>query len=225
LVIVKGTQSEEQGEKESETKKDIVCEENDAVTKKKKGTEIQILDMPTKIVVGESFNLRVSVTNNNDEEHEYEIYSYIYRGSKCYSKSRENNKEDIKVESSGSEIVELEDKVEKAENGKYNLKIRLKQDNLKGEKELKETIFLENLYKENENRTEKIEVLETPESENNLNSPKIQEYIKQEAGECTPFNETSFDYESSSYKSKKLIKYFILITLALITIIVVWKNE
>jgi len=218
LIIVKGDPKKEE---ECEV---CECEDEEETTTKSRKTELEFVEIPKEIIIGKEFNLKILIENNDDETHEYDVYSYVYRGSKCYSESRENNKISVKIKASDEETVELKDKIKEADDGEYNIKVKVKQDNLKGEKELKDTIEIINI-EETENKTEQVDILETIESETNLNMPEIQKDIKEEFEEHAILEEINFNYESSSEKSKKLIKYFILTTLTLIIIVVVFKNE
>ena len=161
--------------------------------------------------------LKIIIKNNDDEEHEFDVLSYIYRGSKCYSESREHNLKTIKIDAFDSEIVELEDNIKEAEDGEYSIKVKVKQDNLKTEKEIKDEIEIINIIEEE--KEEKVDILETPKIEINLNELEIEKSVEENIIEIK-----EFDYESSSEKSKKLIKYLILLSLALIVIIIVFKN-
>ena len=224
IVIVKGKPKEE----EKTGCEACKCKEETTSEKKSKKTELELIEVPEEFIVGEDFITKILIINNDDVEHEYEVWSYVYRGSKCYSESRENNKIKTIIKASESKIIELNDNIKKADDGEYNIKVKVKQDNLKGEKELKDSIKAVNIIEnkeDTENKEEQIKVLEVLESENNLNPPEIQEYTKEEIDAGTVPEKIDFDYVSSSEKSKKLIKYFILTTLALVVIIIVVKNE
>ncbi len=218
LIIVKGEPNKKE---ECEI---CECEDEEETEKKKTGkTEIEFVEIPKEVIVGEEFNLKILIKNNDDEKHEYDVYSYIYRGSKCYSQSRENNKISVKIKAFDEETVELKDRIEEAGDGEYNIKVKVKQDNLKTEKELKESTEIKNIEQEKESKTEESEILETVDSETNINEFEIEENIETFKDEII-LEEINFDYESSSEKSKKLIKYFILTTLTLIVIIIILKN-
>ena len=199
---------------------EVICSEceEETETKPKTGkTEIEFVELPKKINVGEDVILKIIIKNNDDEEHEFDVLSYIYRGSKCYSESREHNLKTIKIDAFDSEIVELEDNIKEAEDGEYSIKVKVKQDNLKTEKEIKDEIEIINIIEEE--KEEKVDILETPKIEINLNELEIEKSVEENIIEIK-----EFDYESSSEKSKKLIKYLILLSLALIVIIIVFKN-
>ena len=213
LVIIKGEEKEEKICHEC-----VYEEKNETRTPKK--TELEFADLPKEITTGENFNVKVLIKNNDDEKHEFEIYSYIYRSSKCYSESRDDNKRTVEIDAFDSKIVELEDNIINAEDGEYKIKAKLKQDNLKTEKEIKEKIKIKNI-EIIEKKEEKI--IEKVYSEINIKPIEIYECINEEV-ENIPIERIDFDYESSSEKSKKLIKYFILTTLSLIIIVFVWKN-
>ncbi len=215
LVIIKGE------EKPKDVCPECSCEDQKKPVSRK--AEMEFIDLPRNINVGESFSIKVLIENNNNNRHEFEIWSYIYRGNRCYSESREHNKRAIKIDAHESMIVELKDIVVEAKDGDYNIKVKLKQDNLKTEKEIREEITINNrkeLFQEEE-KQENIQLLEQLDSEININQIEIEEYKE----EITEFNYDVFDYESSSEKSKKLIKYFILTSLTLIVLVVVFKNE
>jgi len=199
-----------------------ICEEEKEVTRKKGKTELEFTELPNKITVEKDFIIRVLIENNDDTEHEYNIYSYVYRGSKCYSESRENNIKTIRIDKFDSKEIELKDNIKEAEDGEYKIKVKLKQDNLKTEKEIKEYIELineDNKVIKEENKEILSAISKTP--------YKIiikPEEIKEEH-ENYEEKRINFDYNSNSEKSKKLIKYLILTSLLLTVIAVVFKNE
>lgn len=65
---------------------------------------------------------------NDDEDHRFEVWSYVFRGSKSYSGGREENKQDL-VLGAGQEVrITLVNTVNLTP-GAYSLKIKIRKDN------------------------------------------------------------------------------------------------
>lgn len=175
------------------------CNRICAEAKPKKGALInQLTESPLSVESNRDFNVKVELTNNDESDHMVDIYSYIYRGSKCYSPDREANKKSILLRAYQTKEVELENLVSGAEPGDYNLKVRIKRDDQKTEKEITKPIQVLQ-----QSVVEPVEVKETQEKtalseEGNEDYATILESAKQ----------PKIIYESPSEKSKKLAVYF-----------------
>jgi hypothetical protein len=95
-----------------------------------------ITDFPKKISSNQQFDIQVELENEDDKDSEIEIWSYVYRGSKCYSGDREQNKRHIKIDKDSSKIITLTNNVKNLEEGEYKLKVVLNKDNQKTNKEI-----------------------------------------------------------------------------------------
>jgi len=96
--------------------------------------------------INETFQTKVKIINNKDTDTEFDVWSYAYRGSKCYSciaDDREENKQHLAVKAKSSDEVLLSNIVKDAEPGAYSLKIKILKENLKTPKEYTSEIVLE----------------------------------------------------------------------------------
>ncbi|MBU2523494.1 MAG: hypothetical protein KKE23_04380 [Nanoarchaeota archaeon] len=86
------------------------------------------ITLPIKIVSEEEFIVKVEINNNQNKSQDFEVWSYVYISSKCYScywgKIRESNKQNVSLNARSLKAIELEDKVNASE-GKYKLKIKI----------------------------------------------------------------------------------------------------
>jgi hypothetical protein len=87
------------------------------------------------ITQGDSFTVKVRLENHDVMNHSIQLASYMYRGSKVYSHNRTHNMMSIILGPGEMSIIELPEFAH-ADPGTYNLKIRLRQDDQKTEKEL-----------------------------------------------------------------------------------------
>jgi hypothetical protein len=111
-------------------------------TKKAKLT-YNIIDMPEEINTGENIEVVTRIVNEDYISHNFEVYSYIYRGSKCYSNDgvRDGNKVATKIASGDYDDVKLKiTPLKGIEPGKYKLKVKIRKDTDKTEKELNSEI-------------------------------------------------------------------------------------
>ena len=117
------------------------CEESaEEKTVRSGKVSYKLIDFPRSIEPENEFSIKLELANNDDIDHYIDVYSYIYRGSKCYSIGRQANKKTIFVKQGELAVAELTDKVISAEPGEYNLKVRLKRDDQKTEKEITEVL-------------------------------------------------------------------------------------
>ncbi|MCL6500559.1 MAG: lamin tail domain-containing protein, partial [Candidatus Pacearchaeota archaeon] len=131
------------------------CEENETEENNRDGEGITIGDftysftIPNTIYLNQAFQVKVKITNNGDEDKSFMVWSYVYRGSKCYSCKEDNREANAKIievkQGSFSEAV-LENIIYEesgAEPGDYKLKIKVLQEDLKTPKEFTYSIFLD----------------------------------------------------------------------------------
>ena len=103
---------------------------------------VQITDLRAEINAGEAFRLKVQFLD--DEDAEFTAWSYLYRGSKCYSCSsgnREENKITFSVDEKETKTVEMlviadPDLTE----GEYSLMVKYRKDGKKTEKSISQKI-------------------------------------------------------------------------------------
>ena len=204
-----------------------LCEEIEVEKNESKSKfEYELIDAPDTIKTGEDFSVKVRLANNDDEIHKVDIWSYVFRGNKCYSciEERDENKKMITLPKKDSVEVKLKNKVDKAEPGDYKLKIALIKDGQKTIHDItaavsvaEDLILTEEYCKEKllsaAEETEGIEeVTEAPLQI--LNKDTVLESIK----------EPRTIYSSTNIKIKELIPVFIIATLTVFCSVLVWKR-
>lgn len=97
----------------------------------KKGLEF-IIEKPEVVYKDEDFDIIVGVQNYDNQPHVIKLWSYVYRGSKVYSGTREGNLIIITITPNSSEEIKLENTVE-ADPGTYKLKIKINKDDQKNQ--------------------------------------------------------------------------------------------
>ena len=170
VVIVDGL-----GKKET---KNIELECNKNKTEKKtknKQNETFILDiLHLRTIDKTKFNISVKINSNKNEN--ISICSYIYRGNKCYSYNgnRTANKLNVVVASGRDYYVNLPIILnDNTTNGDYYIKLKIKRQDYKTEKELKKKITIKLDKKEiknNTNTNNKITNKNNKQMDNNLES-------------------------------------------------------
>lgn len=130
------------------------CDENGTRTEQETGEGITIgdftysLTIPDTIYLNQEFQVKIKIINNGDEDKNFQVWSYVYRASKCYScedDNREANVETMKVKSNSFSEIVLKNRVSKesgAVPGDYKLKIKVLQEDLKTPKEFTYNISL-----------------------------------------------------------------------------------
>jgi len=172
--------------------------------------EYNLIEYPESAEIGEEFQIMVELTNNDGIDHVVDLYSYVYRGSKFYSISKEANKKKVLVKSGETKEFSLSNLVKNAEPGQYKLKVRIKREDQKTEKEITKEITLEN--KRATESTEKIAAAST------FNSGM--------QGQSTMLSaKEQLVYESTDTKAKKLIPYFMITLFVTLLVILIIKNK
>jgi len=179
----------------------------------------EIISIPLTAENNNKFKTQVLITAK--DETMLKIWSYVYRGSKCYSGEREDNIQEILIQANGNKTVELENTITDAEPGDYKLKVKLLLEGQKTEKEL----------------TEDIEVIELTETEEEKNEQELSNFELTETAEKTTV-EYSCDslglvsnelqsgtvYISSSEKASSLAKYIFLGLSVLLNVLLIRKR-
>lgn len=112
-----------------------------AVTVQKK-FEYEFNSIPSSIENGQPFVTSVRLKNSYAEQMAIKIWSYVYRGSKCYSGEREGNLKEIVLQPGEERVVELSNVVENVETGEYKLKVVINKNEQKTNQELIETVYV-----------------------------------------------------------------------------------
>jgi len=87
----------------------------------------EFLNIPYEIF--QNFLATLKIVNNASSSTKFEVWSYIYRGSKSYSGDREGNKREVEVPWEGSINVNLENYLDSdVETGEYKLKIKIQKE-------------------------------------------------------------------------------------------------
>ncbi|MBW2965512.1 lamin tail domain-containing protein [Candidatus Woesearchaeota archaeon] len=169
----------------------------------------KLISKPNKIETNNPFETEVRLTNNENKDINIDIWSYVYRGSKCYSGNREENQQNFLLEKQESRTVKLENTVPEAEPGDYKLKVKIRKDNQKTTKDITESIEI--IEKEIE---ESYEIEEDSITKENIY--KERPFI--------PNQDPLIIYESNSYKTKRLVPFFIIGLLCFFSIILIWRH-
>ena len=102
----------------------------------KKGV-VYYMDVPSEIE-GKEFLIDFNITNN-DEDKTFEVWSYVYRGSKSYSGDRQSNLKKIRLNEGESINLKLNNEVD-AKEGDYKVKINVKESDKKTVKDFTQSI-------------------------------------------------------------------------------------
>ena len=210
IIKIKGLDAENEGEVEIEGIDTTICK---TITVEKKETtssknfKYEIIEMPSEIIPGEKFDIKLRLDNDDETSSDIKVWSYVFRGPKSYSGEREENKKEFVLKKRSSDVVELSNIVPEAEAGDYRLKIVINKDNQKTNKQITEDIRImdEEIELKNEEFSDS-EILE----EN-----KITQNLIKESGVV---------YESTTEKAKKLVVVFLLILSVFLNVILFWRR-
>ncbi len=177
-----------------------------------------ITQMPSSVVPGSAFKVTASV-HNDDKSHLYNVWAYVYRGSKCYSckentQDRDSNLEKFTLDSNEDKEIYFPLKLdENIDEGEYKIKVIFNKDNQKTNKEAVETFYVQ-MPVETKTINDSISVF--AEGDPRFGGSSLRSRITDAAGIVV--------YESNDVRSKKAIPYLLLISAALV-VAVMWKRK
>ena len=173
-------------------------------------------------------NVKLNFQGDNSE-HEFKVWAYLYRGSKCYSCCSDCEvvleRDDNLIEFDLSENTEKEVKLlvpidSGIAEGEYNLKIKINKDQQKTNQEITAAIIV----KENEE-------LKLSEKTNQITGMAVTNFAAEDnfglSAEELRVKESSKGivvYESSSKKAQKVIPYLLIIILGLVCFVLIFKK-
>jgi len=94
------------------------------------------------IQVGVPFSSEIRLTNSGDSDLKVDVWSYVYRGSKSYSGDREANRKTITIPANTLHIQKMRNIVSDADPGEYKFKVKLKRADQKTVRELTDSIIV-----------------------------------------------------------------------------------
>jgi len=176
----------------------------------------EIISIPQTVENNKEFITNVLIKTR--DETKLKIWSYVYRGSKCYSGEREDNLKEILIQENENKTVELKNKIIDAGPGSYKLKVKLLLEGQKTEKEI----------------TEEIEVIESikTKEEKELSKSELNETTGKIRVECScdtldlinNKTQSGTVYLSTSKKASSLAEYIFLGLSVLLNILLIWRR-
>lgn len=182
----------------------------------------EILDLPSISFLGRPLEFKVRFLGDQ-KEHQVQVWSYLYRGSKCYSCDGGQREENLKIFYLNSgETREIPfDLIPDSdlEPGKYNLKVKIIKDSQKTEQELNaEIIFISEVQqKDSPLALDSAQNLLAEKSADGFDSAGLTPIGKELAEAASGF----IVYQSSSEKAKKAALYILIIALGLLCLVLV----
>ncbi|RLE38659.1 hypothetical protein DRJ17_03300 [Candidatus Woesearchaeota archaeon] len=216
-----------------------------SIIKTSKKIEYSVLKNHDSVEQNKTFKTVIKIVNNDDFEHRFTIWSYIYRGSKSYPRNRTANQIFVSLSSKSEKAITLTNTAS-APVGSYRFKIRIKKDFLKTNYEITKNIkVINNRHTETiikdlgikKGESDEIKVIK-----NNTNKIQTSKIAKNETIETIndnlkfkftsnkspilPLKNTTSRkiYESSKLKSKNILKHIILSSIGVLLSIFIWKK-
>lgn len=176
----------------------------------------ELTDWPLEIENNQEFEIKVNIDNNDDRDHEIDIWSYVYRGSKSYSGEREFNLKHLIIKRDSSREIILRNIIRNAKPNEYNLMIKIIKDNQKTEKRISQKIKV---------IKEQTETKEEPMLKEELfQQIDLKEQDKPYPTVLESFKEPRIIYESPSAKARKLVVYIFMGILVVYSSVLTWKR-
>ena len=192
-----------------------ITEENDVVTAKKETIATNASENKTKFsyelvyynetIAQNEESSAVLLVKSDSEPHQVKITSYIYRYSRKYSEVYE---ESFTIEKNEEKSIEIPI-FTNASAGEYKLKVRINKDSQKTDYEITKNVTIMGGYEEKKIEYENKELNKTGEN-----------YLRTSINITNP----PVVYQSKQIKSQGLLPVAIIIVLALLSAVLVWKR-
>ncbi len=200
----------------------------------------RVVDFPTSIFAGDLVSVKVELQGDQNE-HDFKVWAYLYRGSKCYScldgeKERDANMQEFSLGVEEKKELVFELFADEGMDAKdYKLKVKLNKDGLKTDYELMEEFFVMESVTEQENICQ----CESEQSMNSLSTKsdvynlpvgvsldQQQQIVSKQEGLVSVMPDSKLIvYESSSEKAYQLIPYLLIITFGLLSVVLALKKK
>lgn len=184
----------------------------------------EFLDLPLTL---SSFPLNFKVRLKGDEwDHFFQVYAYLYRGSRCYScegetKEREDDLQEFFLGFEEEKIIDFSLSVDGGlKEGDYKLKVKLHKDGQFTAKELGATLHITS----EEGQVEEQSLLTSAAFSSTEEPESIARAFPNLVLKPIDPSRSLVVYESNSTKAKKTIVYFLLISLGLVCLILLKKK-
>ncbi|MEK6950214.1 MAG: hypothetical protein AABX13_00630, partial [Nanoarchaeota archaeon] len=191
-----------------------------------KAQQFFLEELPASISPGGVLRVQAHIFNQDKIKHDYRLWSYLFRGNKCYScqdsaLAREANLQKFTLAQQETKDIEFLLKLdEQAKEGEYKVKVKMLKDEQKTEKELTSLIYV--LLEEKEEQKEKLKEAESSLSALSKKDEQQPAFLLQKRKVSDGL--TGFVvYESSSERSKKVVPYVLVAALVSLVIIVLKK--
>ena len=213
IIKAEGLDSQDEEEIRIEGLTDSMCDVKIIESKKSaaKSFDFELKDFNEVIDTNKKFKTNIVLDNNNDEDMDIKLWSYVYRGSKSYSGERDENMKEFTLNANSLQVVELSNMVENTEPGNYKFKIILNKNGQKTNNEITKDIVIKSNLDEN-NDLMNLEAKETG----------IDDGIKNKiTGNTINYGVV---YESTTEKAKHLILIFMVFLSVLLNVVLIWKR-
>jgi hypothetical protein len=215
IMIARGLDSEDDEEVEIEDLTDSMCDVR-VIKQKTISSEkfsFNILDFNKNIEPEKEFSTKIVLDNNNDQDINIKLWSYVYRGSKSYSGDKEENKKEFVLKAHSLHIIELKNVVENAEPGNYKFKVLVNKNNQKTNSQITKDVII--------NKNNNIKNLESEKIVSNSNNKNVENLI---TANNVLMNNYGLIYESTTEKAKNLVPIFLIILSVLLNIILILRR-
>ena len=164
----------------------------------------ELSDWPLEIEAEKEFEIKVNIENPDDEEHEIEAWSYVYRGSKSYSDGRESNSKNLVVRGESSREIVLKNIIGDAEPGDYNLMVKIVKDGQKTENKITKKIRV----------SKKADDIEKEQIKEDEGSIELKGNSEEQSTVLESTKKPIIVYESSTEKASNLAVFILVFALA-----------
>ena len=180
-----------------------------------------IVDVPASVAPGTAFKIKAKIENEN-KNHVFKVWAYVYRGSKCYScyegkRERDANVQELMLSGNEEQGIDVLLKLdEDIDEGEYKLKVVFNKDNQKTNKEVVESVYVQ-IPSEKKEMNRSLSAFGEDADERATFPSSFRSRI-------TGATSGIVVYESNQEKSKKVIPYLLLVA-GVLMVVVMWRKK
>ncbi|MBI2134938.1 lamin tail domain-containing protein [Candidatus Woesearchaeota archaeon] len=211
MIKSEGLDSQDEEEVRIEDLTDSMCDVKIIESKKSAaaGFDFDLGNFNEIVDADSKLSANIVLDNNNNEDMDMKLWSYVYRGSKSYSGEREENMKEFTLKANSLQVVELSNSLDGIEPGNYKFKVVLNKNNQKTNNEITKDIVVK-IGKDENNGLEDLEGKEV--------------YGKAENKITADFADSGIVYESTTEKAKNLIPAFIILLSVILNIVLISRR-
>jgi hypothetical protein len=209
-IVVEGMDRHVEAEIDLSGTVSSACQEVEKENSGRGKLSYEIIEMPGSVTLGEPFDVELLIENEDEDEERVEVWSYVYRGSKKYSGGEKENLKYVTIDDGDNKKVVLSNTVLEGEEGDYKFKVKLLKNG--------------RVTTIDKTRDIRLYVPQPEEAEDDVSLKSDRVALGAPSAQTEVIRTREIAYESSTFRIKHLIPYFLVFLFVLAVIFALVKT-